>query len=89
MEHLKTYFEENPAHFGYILIALGIAMLVASIKGSKWLFEKDVIGSTYSLNKLDGWINIFGKKTARVVAGICSVLLILVGVFWVWLYKTV
>lgn len=86
LEQIKTYFKEHPAYFGLVIIALGIVLLISAIKGSKWLFEKDVSGSTYSLDKIDGWINMFGKKTARVVTGITSVILILAGVVWFWIY---
>jgi hypothetical protein len=87
LEKVRVYFEENPAYFGFVLIGLGIIGLIASIKGSKWLFETDVSGSAYNLDKLDGWINVFGKKTAHVVAGIASVLLIICGIVWFWLYS--
>lgn len=86
MEKVKAYFEENPAYFGFVMIVLGIVMLISAIKGAKWLFEKDVSGSTYSLDKIDGWINMFGKKTARVIVGISSVVLIISGIFWFWVY---
>jgi hypothetical protein len=86
IENIKAYFEENPAYFGIIIIVFGIVLLISAIKGSKWLFEKDVSGSTYSLDKIDGWINIFGKKTARIMVAISSVILILSGIVWFWIY---
>lgn len=87
IESIKAYFEEHPAYFGLVIIALGIILLISAIRGSKWLFEKDVSGATYSLDKIDGWINMFGKKTARVVTGITSVILILAGIVWFWIYS--
>lgn len=61
-------------------------MLVSAIVGAKWLFEKDVSGVTYNLDKIDGWINMFGKKTARVFVGLSSIVLILAGGVWFWIY---
>lgn len=82
MDEIRSYLSENPKVFGLLLTLFGVVMLVSAIRGSNWLFKNDVIGSTDSLDKIDGWINIFGVKAARVVAGVAGVLVILSGLFW-------
>lgn len=87
IEKAKNYFSEHPGYAGFIMIGIGAVLLYAAIRGSKWLFEKSVNGSVMNLDKIDGWINVFGKKTARVVAGLLAVILISIGVFWFWIYS--
>lgn len=86
LDNLKTFFKENPQYFGLLFIAFGIIMLISSIKGSKWLFEKDVSTLTYNVNKIDGLINLFGKKTARIIVAVSSIVVILSGILWFWIY---
>ena len=86
MEKIKTFIEENPGIFGLFFIALGIAGLLAAIFNWSWLFKKDVSGVTHSLRKIDGWINMFGVKAARIFVGVSSVGLIAAGVVWFWIY---
>jgi hypothetical protein len=40
---------------------------------------------TYNAKKIDGLVNLFGRKTARIVCGILSVLTIAGGLVWIWL----
>ena len=86
MEKLERFLAENPHYFGLMLVVIGVVMLISAIKGSKWLFEKDVSSATYNLKKIDGWINVFGKKTARIIVGIGSVSVIIAGIVWFWIY---
>jgi hypothetical protein len=57
---------------------VGVVLLIAAIKDANWLFG-DVSGVTYSLKKIDGWVNLFGRKTARIIAGVFDVIMILAG----------
>lgn len=82
MEKIKNYFSENPHIFGLLFALFGVMMLISAITGAQWLFEKDVSRVTYNLKKIDGWINMFGVKTARIVVGISSVFIILSGLVW-------
>ena len=43
----------------------------------------DVNRSNYNPEKLDGIINLFGRKTARVVCGILSIVVIGAGILWI------
>ncbi|WP_295937887.1 hypothetical protein [uncultured Alistipes sp.] len=85
-EKIRTFFQERPEYFGLFFILFGVVMLISGIRGSAWLFDRDVSGVTYSLRKIDGWINMFGKTTARVVVCIGAVMVILAGGFWLWAY---
>lgn len=84
MEKIKELLTENPSLLGLVFAVVGVAGLLGAIFNWKWLF-KDVSGVTYSLKKIDGWINIFGVKTARIVFGIGSVTVILTGLLWFFL----
>jgi uncharacterized protein YjeT (DUF2065 family) len=85
MKRIQTYFQKNPRLFGIVLVVIGIIVLLAAIKNAKWLFETN--RSTYALNKMDGWINIFGAKAGKIAAYIVSVLLILSGIIYFVLWK--
>ncbi|MFR9165931.1 MAG: immunity 17 family protein [Dysgonomonas sp.] len=81
IELFKIYFIQNKALGGVFFIAVGIMLIVGAVKNWNWIFG-DVSPVTYDLTKLDGIINIFGRKTARVFAGIGGVILILCGIAW-------
>jgi hypothetical protein len=61
-------------------------VVVVAIFNWDWLFKKDVSGVTYCLKKIDGWINMFGRGTARIAVGVGSVILIATGVVWFYIY---
>ncbi len=72
MEKVKEFLSANPHFLGILFAIVGVAGLLAAIFDWDWLFKKDVSGVTYSLKKIDGWINMFGRNTARVFVGIGS-----------------
>jgi hypothetical protein len=85
METAKEFLTTNP-HYGGIFIALvGVMGVLASIFNWNWVFG-NVSGVTYNLEKIDGWVNIFGRKAARIVFGILSFLAFSGGVLWFWIY---
>ena len=88
MEKIKEYISDNPGVFGLLFVAVGITGLLAAIFNWAWLFKHDVSTATYSLKKIDGWINMFGVKTARIVVGVGSVGIILAGIVWFWVYTS-
>jgi hypothetical protein len=85
IEKIKDFFTENPEYFGFFFVFVGVLCLVSAIKDANWLFG-NVSGVDYNLKKIDGWVNFFGRKTARVIAGIMSVLTILAGIVWFCAY---
>lgn len=86
MESIENFLKSNPHLFGIFFVLMGVAGLLAAIYDWDWLFKKDVSSSTYSLKKIDGWINFFGRKAARVFVGISSVTVIMAGIVWFWIY---
>jgi hypothetical protein len=74
MENIQKYFQENPRNFGVILVLCGIIVFISTLFNAKWLFNNSP--NTYTLKKIDGWINIFGKKSGRIIGFIVSILLI-------------
>ena len=89
MEQIKQYFAEtlteNPHYFGFFIVFVGVLVLLAAIFDWNWLFG-NVNTLDYNMKKIDGWVNIFGRKTARIISGVFSVLVILCGLFWFWAY---
>ena len=86
MEKVKEFLSANPQVFGLLFALAGVVGLLAAILDADWLFKKDVSGVTYSLKKIDGWINMFGRRTARVAVGVGSVVLIAAGGVWFFIY---
>jgi uncharacterized membrane protein YuzA (DUF378 family) len=78
---LKSFLAGNPHYLGLFFALLGIAGLICAITDANWLFG-DVNKMTYNLKKIDGWVNFFGRKPARVISGVISVIIILSGLFW-------
>jgi hypothetical protein len=88
MEKIQQYLSENPALWGILVIVLGALLMLASIFDWDWLFGQ-TNPYTYNARKIDGLINLFGRKTARIVFGAISFLIIMAGFIWIWfgLYK--
>ena len=78
IDKLKIFLSLNPHYIGLFIALVGVVLLIAAIKDANWLFG-DVSGVTYSLKKIDGWVNLFGRKTARIIAGVFDVIMILAG----------
>ena len=90
MEQIKQYFEEtlteNPHYFSFFIVFVGVLILLAAIFDWNWLFG-NVNTLDYNMGKIDGWVNMFGRKTARIISGVFSVLVIFCGLFWFWAYE--
>ena len=82
MEQVKQFFAEiltkNPHYFGLFVAFVGVFMLLAAIYDWNWIFG-NVNKVDYNLQKIDGWVNFFGRKAARIISGVFSVLVILTG----------
>ena len=80
---LKLFFSENPFIWGILIALLGLFFLLAAIYNWNIIFG-DVSRVTYDLRKIDGIINMFGKKTARIFVGAFGILFIAGGLVWVY-----
>lgn len=80
-DKLKPFLTANPHYLGLFFALLGVIGLVCAIMDVNWLFG-DVNTVTYNLKKIDGWVNFFGRKPARIIAGAFSIVIILSGLFW-------
>jgi hypothetical protein len=38
------------------------------------------------MKKIDGWVNFFGRRNARIISGIGSVVTVLAGIGWFLIY---
>jgi len=85
MEKLKEFITANPQYFGIFFVLFGLLIFISAITDAHWLFG-DVNRVSYNLKTIDGWVNFFGRKTARIIAGIISVLTIVGGIVWFWIY---
>lgn len=83
-DKLKPFLTENPHYLGLFFALIGVVCLIAAIVDANWLFG-DVNTTTYNLRKIDGWVNFFGRKPARIISGVFSVVVILSGLFWFWM----
>jgi hypothetical protein len=80
MDYLQKYFQENPYFFGIVLIIVGIIVFISVKIDARWLMGDNT--NTYNLKKLDGWINVFGKRTGKIIGYIISVMLIVAGIIY-------
>ena len=85
IEKIQVCVNAHPELFGILFLIIGVVILVSALLDANWLFG-DVSGSTYDLRKIDGWVNMFGRKTARVVAGIGGITVCIAGVVWFVIY---
>jgi hypothetical protein len=85
LENAKEFLTENPHFFGIFIALFGLVMLVSAIVDANWLFG-DVNTLDYNLKKIDGWVNFFGRRNARIISGIGSALTILAGIAWFLIY---
>ncbi len=67
-----------------IMIGCGLLILIGAFRDWDWIFG-DVSTATYRLDKLDGIINIFGRKTGGIAAGAGAALMIVFGTVWAML----
>jgi hypothetical protein len=83
MERIQEFFQSSPEHFGFVLVALGLLLIVAAIRKWKWLTEGGD-GKTFN----DTWfISMFGTKKLRRFYTILGVVLMLIGVSWFFLWR--
>ncbi|MDR2953626.1 MAG: immunity 17 family protein [Prevotella sp.] len=78
-ETLEEWVKEYPVILPLFCIVLGILLLLACILDWNWIFG-DISGSNYDPRKIDGLVNMFGRKTARFLVSILSIFLIVIGV---------
>ena len=79
MEAIKDFMQENAIlSLSIFCILIGAFILLAAIKDWNIVFG-DVNKTTYNLDKIDGQINMFGRKTVRIFSGIGSIFLIMLG----------
>ena len=79
---IKQFLTANPFMWGVFIALLGSFFLMAAVFNWNIVFG-DVSTVTYNMRKIDGWINMFGKKTARIAVGAIGALFIAGGLVWV------
>jgi hypothetical protein len=87
MENIQQFLSDNPVIYGIFLLLLGLFLLLGAIFGWNWIFG-NVSPVNYDFGKIDGLVNFFGQKTARIIFGTFSVLVMLGGVLVIWLSLT-
>ena len=87
MENIQQFLSDNPVVYGVFLFLLGLFLLLGAISDWNWIYG-NISQVNYDLGKIDGMVNIFGRKTARVVCGVFSVLMMFGGVLLIWLSIT-
>lgn len=84
MDKIQQFLTDNPVWGGVFITVVGITLLTASVYDWNWLFG-DINPMTYNTRKIDGLVNLFGRRTARITCGILAVLTIMGGLVWIWL----
>ena len=84
-DNIKIYISLHPELFGILFLLIGIVIFISALLDANWLFG-NVSSVTYSLKKIDGWVNMFGRKTARIVAGIGGIIACFSGIVWFVIY---
>jgi hypothetical protein len=84
MEKIQQFLSDNPLYCGVLIFVIGTVLFAACICDWEWLFG-NVNPRTCDTRKIDGLVNVFGRKTARIVCGILSFMMIIGGVIWIWI----
>jgi hypothetical protein len=58
---IKSYHTVTPAYFSIFFLLVCVVGLLSALFDANWLFGS-VSGVTYNLKKIDGWVNLFGRK---------------------------
>jgi hypothetical protein len=83
MEKIQKFLSDNPLYCGVLIFVVGIVLFAACIFDWDRLFG-NVNPMTCNTRKIDGLVNVFGRKTARIVCGILSFMMIIGGVILIW-----
>lgn len=81
-EKAGAFFTKNPGYFGWFIIVVGVLFLAMAITNGEWLFGN---ARTFNLGKIEGWVNFFGRNTARVIVGSIGLLIISIGIIWIYI----
>lgn len=76
---IQRFYEQHPVILPITCILVGVLLLWGCISNWNWLFG-NISRSNYSPEKIDGLVNTFGRKAARVMVGFLAVLLVAVGI---------
>ena len=87
MENIQQFLSDNPVIYGIFLFLLGLFLLLGAIFDWNWIYG-NVSPVNYDWGKIDGIVNCFGRKTARIILGTFSVLVMLGGVLVILLSLT-
>lgn len=83
IDYLDKIFTQRPHYGGIVFIVAGAFLLFASIKGYEWMYEGSA-GRVFHI----AWIrNEFGESVAKGINIALSIILILVGIAFYFLWK--
>ena len=77
-DDIANFLKSNPAVIGAFIALIGLFLFLASVLNWNWIFG-DINPVNYSPGKIDGLVNFFGRKAARIIVGICSFFILLCG----------
>ena len=84
MNDLQKFFADHPAAIGLLVALVGLFLFLGSVFDWNWIFG-DVNRYNYNPGKIDGLVNLFGRKTARMIFGAFSVFVFFAGIVVIWL----
>jgi len=83
-DNIANYLKSHPVGIGIFISLVGLFLLLASVFDWNWIFG-DVSSVNYSMRKIDGLVNLFGRKASRIIFGIIAFLIFLSGIMVIWL----
>ena len=84
IEKIQQFFTNNPIAIGVLIVLTGLFLFLGAVFDWNWMFG-NVSKVNYDEGKIDGLVNLFGRKAARVIFGAFSFFVFLLGIFVIWL----
>lgn len=81
-KQIGIFIVNNPVCYGILIIVLGILLLLSAIYDVNFIFREN---ASYNMQKIEGWVNIFGRKTARFMVGSMSIVLMIIGMLTIYI----
>lgn len=76
-EQMRLFVADHPIFYGIIYLVFGILFLLSAIYDVDFIFRNT---GSYNLKKIEGWVNMFGRKTARIIVGSAGAFVILISI---------
>ena len=83
-DNAANFLKNHPVAIGVLIALIGLFLFFGSVFNCNWLFG-NISAVNYSTGKIDGLVNLFGQKTARIIFGAVSFFVFIAGITVIWL----